>query len=294
MRPFWPAGWQDAAWTTGAITRRRAIQSADGVLRLIFVCAWHDGSLRTTAAWARRGRVVLTDGSPIQRPGSPGTPGRLHAPWNLATGCWEQLALTDAHGAESLTRLRLRPHDGVLGDRNYAKPAALAHVIAQGADVVGRVGGEGGAVANSGRPPLVGPGCRADAARGGRCPRGAGAVSRAVADRMRLSAPETFAPPGRLARLRPATGPTVPVGQVAGAVLVDALEAPDPACFPTASRSARMSRAVWRMTPLIWNALRRAVPGVVSLADGQPGQRRWTDPLHDRPRLRMLQRDAIF
>ena len=182
LRQFLPAGWQDAAWTTGAITRRRAIQSADALLRLIFAYAWNDWSLRTTAAWARRiglaevsdvavlkrlrhapawlghlldqwfrthaggagvprrGRVVLTDGSTIQRPGSPGTTWRLHAQWNLATGCWEQLELTDAHGAESLTRLRLRPHDVVLGDRNYAKPRALAHVIAQSADVVVRVG----------------------------------------------------------------------------------------------------------------------------------------------------------
>ena len=155
-----PAGWQDAAWTTGAIARRRAIQSAEALLRLIFAYAWNDGSLRTTAAWARRiglaevsdvavlkrlrhapawlgslldqwfrthgggatvphrGCVVLTDGSTIQRPGSPGTTWRLHAQWNLATGGWEQLALPDAHGAESLTRVRLRPHEVVLGDRH--------------------------------------------------------------------------------------------------------------------------------------------------------------------------------
>lgn len=128
LRQFLPAGWQDAAWTTGAITRRRAIQSADAWLRLIFAYAWNDWSRRTTVAWARRigladlsdgavlkrlrhapawlghlldqwfrahaggagvprrGRVVLTEGRTIQRPGRPGTPWRLHAQWNLATG----------------------------------------------------------------------------------------------------------------------------------------------------------------------------------------------------------------
>ena len=53
-----------------------------------------------------RFRLILTDGSTIQRPGSPGTTWRLHAQWNLGTGRWEALTLTDAHGAESLTRWR--------------------------------------------------------------------------------------------------------------------------------------------------------------------------------------------
>lgn len=32
----WPPGWQDAAWTCGAITRRRVIDGAEAWLRLIF------------------------------------------------------------------------------------------------------------------------------------------------------------------------------------------------------------------------------------------------------------------
>jgi hypothetical protein len=92
------------------------------------------------AAVKSRFRVVVTDGSTIQRPGSPGTTWRLHAQWNLGTGQWEHVALTDAHGAESLTRLHLHPHDVVLADRNYAKPNALAWVIDQGADVIVRFG----------------------------------------------------------------------------------------------------------------------------------------------------------
>lgn len=179
---FLPKGWQDAAWTYGAITRLRAIQSAEALLRLIFAYSWNDWSLRTTAAWARRigladisdvavlkrlrhasawlgyildqwfrsqgigttlksrFRLVLTDGSTIQRPGSQGTTWRLHAQWNLGTGQWEHVELTDAHGAESLTRLRLRPDDVVLADRNYAKPTALAWIVAQKAHVIVRFG----------------------------------------------------------------------------------------------------------------------------------------------------------
>lgn len=179
---FLPKGWQDAAWTYGAITRLRAIRSPEELLRLIFAYAWNDWSLRTTAAWARRigladisdvavlkrlrhasawlgfildqwfrsqgigttlksrFRLVLTDGSTIQRPGSKETTWRLHAQWNLGTGQWEHVELTDAHGAESLTRLRLHPDDVVLADRNYAKPTALAWIVAQKAHVIVRFG----------------------------------------------------------------------------------------------------------------------------------------------------------
>lgn len=179
---FLPKGWQDAAWTEGAMTRRRVIDSAEALLRLIFAYAWQEWSLRTTAAWAgriglgelsdvavlkrlrraagwlghlvdqclreqglgtavkSRFRLVLTDGSTIQRPGSPGNTWRLHAQWDLATGRWEHLELTDAHGAESLTRLHLRPADVVLADRNYAKPKALAWIVDQQAHVIARFG----------------------------------------------------------------------------------------------------------------------------------------------------------
>ena len=87
-----------------------------------------------------RCRLVLTDGITIQRPGSKGTTWRLHAQWHLGTGQWEHVELTDAHGAESLTRLRLRPDDVVLADRNYAKPTALAWMVAQKAHVIVRFG----------------------------------------------------------------------------------------------------------------------------------------------------------
>jgi len=58
-----PPGWQDAAWTFGAITRLRAIQSAEALLRLILAYSWNDWSLRTTAAWARR--IGLADVSDV-------------------------------------------------------------------------------------------------------------------------------------------------------------------------------------------------------------------------------------
>ena len=65
---FLPKGWQDAAWTKGAITRLRAIQSATDLLRLILVYAWNDWSLRNTAAWAKRmGLADLSDVAVLNR-----------------------------------------------------------------------------------------------------------------------------------------------------------------------------------------------------------------------------------
>jgi hypothetical protein len=87
-----------------------------------------------------RFRLVLADGTTIQQPGSHGTTWRLHAQWNLGTGPWEQVELTDAHGGESWTRLHLQPGDVVLADRNFAKPNALAWVVAQKAPVIVRLG----------------------------------------------------------------------------------------------------------------------------------------------------------
>ncbi len=179
---FLPPGWQDAAWTSGAITRLRAVQSAEALLRMALAYAWNDWSLRTTAAWAKRigladlsdvallnrlrhahawlgqildawfrgpcitnqiksrFRLVLTDGSTIQEPGSTGTTWRLHAQWDLEKRQWEHMEVTDQHGPESLTRLHLRPEDVVLGDRNYARASAIRWVVEQQADVIVRFG----------------------------------------------------------------------------------------------------------------------------------------------------------
>ncbi len=179
---FLPQGWQDAAWSTGAIRRLRVVSSPADLLRLIFAYSWNDWSLRTTAAWAsrtgladmsdvavlkrlrhapawlgfildrwfqerdigaavaRRFRLVITDGTTIQEPGSHGTTWRMHARWDLAAGRWGGMELTDVHGAESLTRLHLHPGDVVLADRNYAKPHALAGVVDQDAELVVRFG----------------------------------------------------------------------------------------------------------------------------------------------------------
>jgi len=103
--------------------------------------------LRRRAPAARSGGGILAgrqlrilDGSVITAPGSQGTDWRLHATYDPAGGRFTDLELTDCHGSEGFARATLRPGDVALADRNYAKPAALAAVLAQGADFIVRVG----------------------------------------------------------------------------------------------------------------------------------------------------------
>ncbi len=159
---FLPRAWQDAAWTCNAIARLRVIQSAEALLRIIFAYVWYDWSLRTTATWAHRtGLADLSDVAGLKRlRHAPAWLGHLLDQWFRSQGIGTtvtsrfQLVLTDgstiqrrslvelpgAHGGESLTRLRLRPHDVVLGDRNNIKADALAWVRAQHAEVIVRFG----------------------------------------------------------------------------------------------------------------------------------------------------------
>ena len=82
----------------------------------------------------------LVDGSVITAPASRGTDWRLHASYDPAGCRFTDLDVTDSRGAESLGRVRLDAGDVVLADRNYAKAAELASVLAQQADFVVRVG----------------------------------------------------------------------------------------------------------------------------------------------------------
>ncbi len=72
---FLPPGWQDAAWTQGAIIRLRAMAAAEALLHLML---------------AMRGM--------IGRYGPPRDPVAPARAMDLGTGRWDELALTDAHG----------------------------------------------------------------------------------------------------------------------------------------------------------------------------------------------------
>jgi hypothetical protein len=88
-------------------------------------------------AWGRRVRVV--DATAIAEPGSTGTDWRVHYALNLADLQCDFFQLTDAQGGETWRRVPVRAGDLLLGDRAYANPPGVAHVVAAGGDVVVRL-----------------------------------------------------------------------------------------------------------------------------------------------------------
>ncbi len=90
------------------------------------------------------GRTLrLADGTCISKPGSKGTDWRVHAVFDLGSGGFSHLELTDKHGAEALERGAPLAGEIRIGDRNYARVPALKRFLADAhgkADFIVRVG----------------------------------------------------------------------------------------------------------------------------------------------------------
>ena len=85
-------------------------------------------------------RVRAVDATAISEPGSTGTDWRIHYALNLADLECDFFALTDVHqGGESFRRVPIRAGDILLGDRVYASPPGVKHVVGAGGDVVVRL-----------------------------------------------------------------------------------------------------------------------------------------------------------
>jgi IS4 transposase len=70
----------------------------------------------------------LIDATTVARPGSTGIDWRLHMSMNASLGQIDHIELTDAQGAETLTRFAFVCSDLVIADRGYAKAKDLDHV----------------------------------------------------------------------------------------------------------------------------------------------------------------------
>ncbi len=74
-----------------------------------------------------RGRCLhLCDASSLSQPGSKGTDWRIHATFDLGSGRFSDLELTDAKGAEALGRAACDDGGVMIADRGYAKAGEMA------------------------------------------------------------------------------------------------------------------------------------------------------------------------
>lgn len=85
-------------------------------------------------------RLRLVDATAVSRPGSTGTDWRVHLAFDLSAWAIDQVQLTDAKGAEMLTRFQFSPGDIVLGDRGYGHRQGLESVLRAEADFIVRIG----------------------------------------------------------------------------------------------------------------------------------------------------------
>jgi hypothetical protein len=90
------------------------------------------------------GRTLrLADGTCVSKPGSTGTDWRVHGVFDLGSGGFSHLELTDQHGAEALERGAPLAGEIRIGDRNYARVPVLKRFLAERggkADFIVRVG----------------------------------------------------------------------------------------------------------------------------------------------------------
>jgi Transposase DDE domain len=164
----------------GAFRRPRAVKCPQDLLRLALAYGPGGLSLRQAAAWAEahgvavlsdvallkrlsraaewlaavagallagpgshspaERRLRLIDASALCQPGADRITWRLHVLFDPQAAGLVDFALTDARGAETLSRFCFAPGEIGIADRCYARPGALRPVLEAGADLIVRVG----------------------------------------------------------------------------------------------------------------------------------------------------------
>ena len=169
-----------AAFSTGAMRRRRDVRDGSQLFRLAMHYSVGGSSLRTTAAWSQSvlgpdisdvallgrlrhagdflaelvARLLWVDRAPLERWDGPeirlvdgcvfsgpgGGQHRLHAAFDPLRGRFTSFELTDHRGAEKLTRADIQAGDVAVADRNYAKTWSLREIAEKQAFFVVRAG----------------------------------------------------------------------------------------------------------------------------------------------------------
>ncbi len=127
--------------TVSDVTILNRLRQAEGWLhRLCQELALENG-LSFPAPPAGR-NVRLLDGTLVKEPGRTGSEWRIHYSLQIPTLCCDHLEVTSVRGpgnGEKLQRFPARSGDLVLADRGFCKPAGIAALHRQGADVIVRV-----------------------------------------------------------------------------------------------------------------------------------------------------------
>lgn len=84
-------------------------------------------------------RLRVIDGSVISAPGR-GPRWRLHGVYDLGEERFSAFELTRARSAEALERASVGPGELIMGDRVYARPGGLRHVVEAGGEYLVRAG----------------------------------------------------------------------------------------------------------------------------------------------------------
>ena len=116
---------QAVAFLAAVVARLLAVKAPGAKLR------WPGRTLR------------LADGACVSKPGSKGADWRVHGVFDLGSGGFSHLELTDKHGAEALERGAPMAGEIRIGDRNYARAPALKRFLAEAcgtADFIVRLG----------------------------------------------------------------------------------------------------------------------------------------------------------
>ena len=95
------------------------------------------GLTRPLPSWNRR--VVVVDATTVSEPGSTGTDWRIHYAMNLSDCQCRYWELTDRRGGETWRRFPVQEDEVVMGDRIYATPVSVAHVVKKKGDVIVRL-----------------------------------------------------------------------------------------------------------------------------------------------------------
>ena len=131
------AGLTDIAHLSDVTLRRRIRGAADWLGQIAGALL---AQRSTTRDELPASRLRIIDGTSISRAGDDGTTWRVHASFDPATTCFTDLHVTGAEGGEGFARFMFKPGDLAVGDRFYAKPPGLQHVLRSGADFLVRVG----------------------------------------------------------------------------------------------------------------------------------------------------------